>query len=71
MKIGAAKYEGTTHESSHALYNRLRKEASRRVISVSDAEFTKDLVRGLLVHEARSGYGACPCRLAAGKGRRP
>ena len=29
-------------------------------------EFTKDLVRGLLVNENRYGYHSCPCRLASG-----
>ena len=31
-----------------------------------DGEFTRELVMGLLVNEARYGYRACPCRLAAG-----
>ena len=31
-----------------------------------DFEFTKKLVRGLLVNEARYGYPACPCRLSRG-----
>ena len=32
-----------------------------------DVEFTKELVKGLLTNEERSGYQACPCRLASGK----
>ena len=31
-----------------------------------DKEFTKKLVHGLLVNEARYGYPACPCRLSKG-----
>jgi len=31
-----------------------------------DIEFTKELVKGLLVNEKRYGYMACPCRLASG-----
>jgi ferredoxin-thioredoxin reductase catalytic subunit len=31
-----------------------------------DVEFTKQLVRGLLVNERRYGYRNCPCRLASG-----
>jgi ferredoxin-thioredoxin reductase catalytic subunit/rubredoxin len=31
-----------------------------------DEEFTKKLVHGLLVNEARYGYPACPCRLSKG-----
>jgi ferredoxin-thioredoxin reductase catalytic chain len=33
----------------------------------ADAEFSRDLLKGLLVNEKRCGYPACPCRLAAGK----
>ena len=32
-----------------------------------DAEFTKNLVRGLLRNQQRYGYRSCPCRLATGK----
>jgi ferredoxin-thioredoxin reductase catalytic subunit len=31
-----------------------------------DPEFTRELVRGLLINENRYGYQACPCRLASG-----
>jgi ferredoxin-thioredoxin reductase catalytic subunit/rubredoxin len=31
----------------------------------SDVEFTKDLLKSILINERRYGYGACPCRLAA------
>ncbi|TFG79580.1 MAG: ferredoxin:glutaredoxin reductase [Chrysiogenales bacterium] len=31
-----------------------------------DREFTRELVRSLLVNQERYGYWACPCRLAAG-----
>lgn len=31
-----------------------------------DLDFTRDLVRGLLVNEKRYGYHSCPCRLASG-----
>ena len=31
-----------------------------------DVDFTKELVRSLLVNESRYGYWACPCRLASG-----
>ncbi|MHB0937685.1 MAG: ferredoxin-thioredoxin reductase catalytic domain-containing protein [Armatimonadota bacterium] len=31
-----------------------------------DTPFTRDLIEGLLVNEARYGYRACPCRLADG-----
>jgi len=32
-----------------------------------DMPFTRNLVRGLLVNQARYGYQACPCRLATGR----
>ena len=31
-----------------------------------DVEFTKELVKGILVNEKRYGYWNCPCRLASG-----
>jgi len=31
-----------------------------------DIEFTRDLVKGLIINERRYGYQACPCRLASG-----
>ena len=31
-----------------------------------DVEFSKDLIRSLLVNQSRYGYWACPCRLASG-----
>jgi ferredoxin-thioredoxin reductase catalytic subunit len=33
----------------------------------SDLDFTRNLVRGLLVNEGRYGYHSCPCRLASGE----
>jgi ferredoxin-thioredoxin reductase catalytic subunit len=32
-----------------------------------DVEFTKYLLKNILLNDARYGYGACPCRLASGK----
>lgn len=32
----------------------------------TDIEFTKDLLKNILVNEKRYGYGSCPCRLASG-----
>jgi ferredoxin-thioredoxin reductase catalytic subunit len=31
-----------------------------------DVEFTKELLKSILVNRKRYGYGACPCRLASG-----
>lgn len=30
-----------------------------------DVEFTKSLLKSIIINERRYGYGACPCRLAA------
>lgn len=49
------------------LYDKLNREAESAGYHLNpDVEFTKDLVRGLLVNEKRYGYWACPCRLASG-----
>jgi len=49
------------------LYKKLDKEAEESGYHLNpDAEFTKDLVAGLLVNEKRYGYWNCPCRLSAG-----
>ena len=50
-----------------ALYARLKKEAEESGYNLNpDAEFTRDLVEGLLVNEDRYGYWNCPCRRATG-----
>lgn len=49
------------------LYERLNKEAEEGGYHLNpDVEFTKDLVRSLIINEKRYGYWACPCRLASG-----
>ncbi len=55
-------------EEVDALYERLDREAEAAGYHLNpDVDFTKDLVKGLLVNEKRYGYWACPCRLAAGE----
>ncbi|MDP3563042.1 MAG: ferredoxin-thioredoxin reductase catalytic domain-containing protein [Methanoregula sp.] len=50
-----------------AAYHILQKEATDGGYRLNpDAEFTKNLVAGLLKNEQRYGYRACPCRLASG-----
>jgi ferredoxin-thioredoxin reductase catalytic subunit len=50
-----------------ALYRRLDEEAEASGYHLNpDADFTKDLVEGLLVNEKRYGYWNCPCRLSSG-----
>ena len=51
-----------------ALYRKLLDDAARAGYFLNpDEEFTRDLVRSLLINEKRYGYQACPCRLAAGR----
>ncbi len=55
-------------EEVNALYERLKQEGEKsRYYLNADVEFTKLLVKSLLINEKRYGYWACPCRLAAGK----
>jgi ferredoxin-thioredoxin reductase catalytic chain len=55
-------------EVVEATYQRLQREAEAGGYYLNpDVGFTKDLVHGLLVNEARYGYWACPCRLASGE----
>lgn len=49
------------------LYDRLKNEAESGGYHLNpEVEFTKELVRGLLVNQQRYGYWACPCRLSVG-----
>ena len=55
-------------EAVDRLHAKLDREAEAAGYHLNlDLEFTKDLVRGLLVNERRHGYRACPCRLASGE----
>ncbi|MFH1169889.1 MAG: ferredoxin-thioredoxin reductase catalytic domain-containing protein [Chloroflexota bacterium] len=50
------------------LYQRLDREAESGGYHLNpDAEFTRELVKSLIINEERYGYRACPCRLASGK----
>lgn len=56
-----------TDEEVERLYARLDRESAQAGYHLNpDAEFTKGLLRGLIINERRYGYAACPCRLAAG-----
>jgi ferredoxin-thioredoxin reductase catalytic subunit len=51
-----------------ARFRKLDREAEEGGYHLNpDVNFTKNLVRGLLVNEGRFGYPACPCRLSFGK----
>lgn len=56
-----------TKDAIESMYKRLNAEAQAGGYNLNpDIEFTKDLVDGLLVNNARYGYPSCPCRLASG-----
>ncbi len=56
-----------TQEQIDQTYLRLKKEAEAGGYHLHpDEGFTKDLIKGLLVNEARYGYWNCPCRLSTG-----
>jgi ferredoxin-thioredoxin reductase catalytic chain len=49
-------------------YKQLKSDAESHGYYLNpDVDFTRELVKGLLVNERRYGYPACPCRLAAGQ----
>jgi ferredoxin-thioredoxin reductase catalytic chain len=49
------------------LYERLDKEAEASGYHLNpDIEFTKGLVKSLIINEHRYGYWSCPCRLSSG-----
>jgi ferredoxin-thioredoxin reductase catalytic chain len=56
-----------TGEKIEKLYQKLDREAEAGGYHLNpDVEFTKELVRGILVNQKRYGYWSCPCRLASG-----
>lgn len=57
-----------TPEEIDKLYIKLKKEGESSGYYLNpDIDFTKALVKSLLINEGRYGYWACPCRLASGK----
>ncbi|UCB52062.1 MAG: ferredoxin:glutaredoxin reductase, partial [Candidatus Zixiibacteriota bacterium] len=50
------------------LHQRLYQEAEDGGYHLNpDVDFTKELLKGILVNQKRYGYWACPCRLASGE----
>lgn len=59
---------GVSEAEVDRLHAILKKEAEEGGYRFNpDAEFTRNLVRGLIKNEQRYGYRACPCRLASGR----
>ena len=57
-----------TEAEVNALYEKLNAEAEQAGYHLNpDVDFTRNLIRGMLINEKRFGYWACPCRLASGK----
>jgi len=57
-----------TGEEIEKLYIKLKKDAELGGYHLNpDINFTKRLVRGLIINQKRYGYESCPCRLASGK----
>jgi len=49
------------------IHKKLEQEAEESGYHLNpDLEFTKELIRSLLINEERYGYWSCPCRLASG-----
>ncbi len=60
--------ESPKREEIDLLYEKLKKEAEANGYHLNpDAEFARELVKGLLINEKRYGYWNCPCRLAYGE----
>lgn len=59
-------YSEPTNEEIEEFYSRLQKETKQAGYNLNpDVQFTKDLLKGILVNRRRYGYDCCPCRLAA------
>jgi ferredoxin-thioredoxin reductase catalytic subunit len=57
-----------SEKNINQVYERLNKYAESHSYHLNpDIEFTKDLIKSILINQNRYGYWACPCRLASGK----
>jgi ferredoxin-thioredoxin reductase catalytic subunit len=53
-----------------AYYQKVKEEAESSGYHLNpDIEFTKELLKSILINKKRYTYGACPCRLASGDRR--
>lgn len=60
-------YEDIPEDRINKLYEKLKKDTESGGYNLNpDVDFTKKLVRGLIVNEDRYGYKACPCRISSG-----
>jgi len=57
-----------TGEKVESVYLKFKKDAELYGYHLNpDEDFSRALVKGILVNENRYGYGVCPCRLADGE----
>lgn len=60
-------FEEPSEDEVNSYYKKVKEEAESSGYHLnSDPEFTKELLKSILINEKRYGYGACPCRLASG-----
>ena len=60
-------YEDIPEERINKFYEKLKKDTEAGGYNLNpDIDFTKKLVRGLIVNGDRYGYQACPCRISSG-----
>ncbi len=56
-----------SNEELEDFYQKVKKDVEAHGYHLnSDVEFTKYLLKNILLNEERYGYGSCPCRLASG-----
>ncbi len=56
-----------TEQEIDVLYLKIKKDAEAGGYHLNpDENFSKDLVKGLMVNQERYGYQSCPCRLSSG-----
>jgi ferredoxin-thioredoxin reductase catalytic subunit len=54
-------------EELDEFYQQVKKDAEASGYHLNeDAEFTKSLLKSIIINKRRYGHGACPCRLASG-----
>ncbi|HOM95264.1 MAG TPA: ferredoxin-thioredoxin reductase catalytic domain-containing protein [Methanofastidiosum sp.] len=60
-------YEDMPEDRINKFYEKLKKDAEAVGYQLNpDTNFTKKLVKGLLVNQDRYSYQACPCRISSG-----
>lgn len=56
-----------SNQELNKFYENVKKDVEAHGYHLNpDVEFTKELLKSILINEKRYGYGACPCRLASG-----